>query len=231
VKKKSRSVLAAKGLSYKYGDFAALSPLDLRVGSGELVALVGPNGAGKTTFLAMAAGLLEPSRGAVRVGDAPAGSMNARAATSYIPDAPVLYDDLSLNEHLEYVARLHGADDWPTRAPQLLERLGLKERGDALPTQFSRGMRQKASIALGFVRPFSLLLADEPFDGLDPASRDALIELLEEARAAGAGIIVSTHRAEAADFATRYVALQDGELSYDGPPDPSVIAGLAPESG
>jgi ABC-2 type transport system ATP-binding protein len=222
------AALYARGLRHEYQDLVALKRLDLDVTAGDLVALVGPNGAGKTTFLAMVAGLLEPSRGKLRIDGSAAGSLPARAATSYIPDTPVLYDDLSLNEHLEYIARMHGASDWPTRAPELLERLGLRERGDDLPSNFSHGMRQKASIALGFIRPFSLLIADEPFDGLDPPSRAVLVELLGEACASGAGVIVSTHRAEAADFATRCVALYDGSLVYDGPPDPAVIAGTLP---
>jgi ABC-2 type transport system ATP-binding protein len=221
-------VLQTTGLAREYEGLVALQPLDLEVEAGELVALVGPNGAGKTTLLATLAGLLEPSRGGAQIGGFAAGSLEARAATSYIPDTPVLYDDLSVDEHLEYIARLHGATDWPTRAPQLLERLALEDRGDDLPSHLSRGMRQKASIALGFVRPFMLLLADEPFDGLDPPSRDALVELLKEACAGGAAVVVSTHRVEVADYASRCLALYDGELTYDGAPDPSVISGFVP---
>ena len=100
--------------------------------------------------------------------------------------------------------------------------------GDKLPTQFSRGMRQKASVALGFIRPFSLLLADEPFDGLDPASRAVLVEMLRATAASGAAVIVSTHRTEVADFCSRCIALHDGQLIYDGPPDRAVIAGNLP---
>lgn len=215
-------VLVVEGVEHDYHELIALKHIDLEVCPGELVTLVGPNGAGKSTLLTAAAGLLDPSQGMISICGSPAGSLKARAATSYIPDAPVLYDDLSLNEHLEYIGRLHEADDWAVRGPQLLERLGLGEWGDNLPSQFSRGMRQKASIAIGLIRPFSLLLADEPFDGLDPASRVVLIELLEEARTSGAAVIVSTHRVEAADFSTRCVALEDGEVTYDGVPDPAV---------
>jgi ABC-type multidrug transport system ATPase subunit len=221
-------VLLAQGLRREYDDLVALAELDLEVPAGELVALVGANGAGKTTLMGIAAGLLEPSHGTISICGEPAGSVAARAQTSYIPDAPVFYQDLSLNEHLEYIARLHAATDWSSRAPELLEQLGLERWGDKLPTQFSRGMRQKASIALGLIRPFSLLLADEPFDGLDPGSRDALLELLRATVAAGAAVIVSTHRTELTDISSRCLALHDGELVYDGPPDASVIAGHLP---
>ena len=221
------AVLVAHGLRREYDDLIALASLDLRVPPGELIALVGPNGAGKTTLLGIAAGLLDPSHGTIHICGDPAGSLPARAHTSYIPDTPVFYQDLSLGEHLEYIARLHGAPDWADRASQLLEQLGLEQWRDKLPTQFSRGMRQKASIALGFIRPFSLLLADEPFDGLDPPSRGVLVEMLRTAAGSGAAVIVSTHRTEIADISSRCIALHDGEMVYDGPPDRSVIAGAA----
>jgi ABC-2 type transport system ATP-binding protein len=221
-------VLLARGLRREYDGLIALAALDLRVLPGELVALVGANGAGKSTLLTLAAGLVEPSGGTIQVCGAAAGSLTARARTSWVPDTPVFYQDLSLNEHLEYIARLHGTEDWSTRASALLEPLGLQPWGDKLPTQFSRGMRQKASIALGFIRPFSVLLADEPFDGLDPPSRDVLVEMLQSAAASGAAVVVSTHRTEVADFSSRCVALHDGELVYDGPPDRSIIAGHLP---
>ena len=220
------AVLVARGLQRTYGDLTALAGLDLTVHAGEMVALVGPNGAGKSTFLGLAGGLLEPSSGTVQVAKAPAGSIEARAATSFLPDLPSLYDDLSLDEHLEYIARLHGAEDWQERAATLLERLGLDHRAGDLPAKFSRGMRQKSSIALAFVRPFSLLLADEPFDGLDPESREAFGGLIDDAVADGAAVIVSTHRADVLQRAHRCISLYDGAISYDGPPDAAELPGL-----
>src|SRR5690606_22474319 len=159
---------------------------DLDVDGGDLVVLVGPNGAGKSTLLRLAAGLLEPTDGAVLVGGEPAGSLTARAATSWVPDAPVLYDDLSVEAHLEYVARLHGARDWEERAESLLATFGLTQRAADLPVRFSRGLRQKASLAVALVRPFDLLLVDEPFVGLDLPAQAALVEVLVEL--AGAGV-------------------------------------------
>jgi ABC-type multidrug transport system ATPase subunit len=209
-----------------YGDLIALDGLTLDVDPGTRVALVGPNGAGKSTFLRLAAGLLEPAGGTVTVDGFPAGSQGARALTSYLPDTPALYDDLSLAEHLEYVGRLHGAEDWEERGEDLLERLGLSARADDPPGGFSKGMRQKASIALAFVRPFGLLLADEPFDGLDPPSRDALAELVAEAAAAGAAIVLATHHLEVVGQASRCVAIEDGVCVYDGPADAPEVARL-----
>jgi ABC-type multidrug transport system ATPase subunit len=216
-------LLRARGLGRRYDDFVALTNLAVEVTGGELVALVGPNGAGKTTFLTLAAGLLEPTSGEVQIGGAPAGSIAARRALSYIPDAPVFYEDVSLGEHLGYVAALHGTEGAEARIASLLERLGLAEWEDALPAEFSRGMRQKASIALALVRPFSLLLADEPLDGLDPPSRDVFFELLAESRAAGAAVVVSTHRPDVIAAASRCLGIREGRLVYDGAPDPEAI--------
>ncbi len=221
-------VLDVKGLVRRYATLVALGELDLEIEEGEFIALVGPNGAGKSTLLACVAGLLEPSEGEVKVLGYNAGSIPARAATSYLGDEPVLYDDLSLEEHLEYVARLHGLEDWERPAVDLVTRLGLEERVDDLPAHFSKGMRQKTSIALGLLRPFQLLLADEPFDGLDPPSREVLTDLLAESAASGAAVIVSTHRLDIAERASRCIALFDGKVTHDGPADEATMQKLLP---
>jgi ABC-2 type transport system ATP-binding protein len=221
-------VLDVKGLVRRYATLVALGELDLEIEEGEFIALVGPNGAGKSTLLACVAGLLEPSEGEVRVLGYNAGSIPARAATSYLGDEPVLYDDLSLEEHLEYVARLHGLEAWERPAADLVTRLGLEERVDDLPAHFSKGMRQKTSIALGLLRPFQLLLADEPFDGLDPPSREVLTDLLTESAASGAAVIVSTHRLDIAERASRCIALFDGKVTHDGPADEATMQKLLP---
>ncbi len=212
-------VLVADDLSKEYGDVVALSNFKLSVEPGELIALVGHNGSGKSTFLRLVAGLLEPSDGVLVVANSPAGSLKARAEVSFIPDEPVLYDDLSVNEHIEFTARLHGELDWPERADALLEVLGLAHRADDLPSRFSRGLRQKTSLVLGLVRPFSILLVDEPFVGLDPSGQSALTELLVEAASAGAAVLVATHQLSFLEYATRCVALRDGNTEFSGPVD------------
>jgi ABC-type multidrug transport system ATPase subunit len=219
-------VLVTEKLGKDYDETVALEDLSVRVEEGERVIVVGPNGSGKTTLLRVTAGMLEPSQGRVEVVGAPAGSLPARAATSYIPDAPVLYDDLSVAEHLEYVGRLHGTDDWEEWGQELVVRLGLEDRVDDLPARFSRGLRQKTSIALGLVRPFSLLLIDEPFVGLDAGGRQGLLELLDESAAAGAAVVVATHQLEYVDQASRCLGLRDGRLVYDGPATPGHVERL-----
>ncbi|MEN9506526.1 MAG: hypothetical protein RI958_2452 [Actinomycetota bacterium] len=216
-----RPALQTRGLTKSYGaahERAALAPLDLSIEQGQLVALVGHNGSGKTTLLRMAAGLLDPSGGSVEIDGSPRGSIPARAALAYLSDHPTFYDDLSLLEHLEFVARMHGVTEWHERAVELTTRLGIEERLDKLPNTFSRGLRQKAAISLGFIRPFSLLIVDEPFVGLDSAGKSTLLDLFDEAHRSGATVVVATHELGFVSRADRLIALADGELRYDGPP-------------
>jgi ABC-2 type transport system ATP-binding protein len=212
----ARSALRANELTKSYGDLVALGEVDLTIDHGELVALVGTNGAGKSTLLRLAAGLLEPTTGTVLVNGAPAGSIEARTHLSYIGDEPALYDDLSLDEHIEYVARLHGLPRRPDAAEDLLELFGLSSRAADLPARFSRGMRQKSALVLGLVRPMSVLLVDEPFVGLDPPGQHALVELLHAARDDGIAVVIATHQLTFLEHAQRCIALRDGELAYDG---------------
>jgi ABC-2 type transport system ATP-binding protein len=212
------AALSTHQLAKDYGDRPALEPLDLEVPEGEHVALVGHNGSGKTTLLRMAAGLLDPSAGEARIMGHVSGSLEARRSLSWLSDTPTFYDDLSLWEHLEYVGRLHGVAEWQGKAGELLERLQLGARRDDVPTTFSRGLRQKAAIALGMVRPFDVLLVDEPFVGLDSNGKATLLELLDEAAQVGATLLVATHELAFVGRVGRLLALRDGALVFDGPP-------------
>ena len=212
------AALQTLDLSKDYGDgMGLMTELDLVIGRGELVMLVGPNGAGKSTFLGLAAGMLEPSNGWAFIAGSPAGTVPARAALSYLPDNPVLYDDLSLGEHIEYVARLHKTVDWQDYADDLVDMFGLGDRIDDLPSRFSRGLKQKTGLILGLIRPFTVMLVDEPFVGLDTPGQETLVEIMTDVVAQGATIICSTHQLDLVPSATRCVGLRDGELSYDGP--------------
>ncbi|MEA3018599.1 MAG: hypothetical protein QOI47_123 [Actinomycetota bacterium] len=222
------TVLQTSALEKDYGDDLGLRPTSLAIAAGELVLLVGPNGAGKSTLLGLCSGVLEPTGGEVTVAGAAAGTLEARAATSTIPDQPVLYDDLSVWEHAEYVARLNGVDvdEWRPKTESLLATLSLAHRADDLPSRFSRGLRQKTSVLLGLVRPFQLLLVDEPFVGLDAPGQRALVTLLEEAVAAGAAVLCSSHQLDLADRATRCIGLRDGEVVHDGAAGADVVRKL-----
>mgnify|MGYP001493825760 FL=1 len=208
--------LVAKDLTKTYDDLVALQPMSITVPSGQSMALIGHNGSGKSTFLRMVAGLLDASGGEIEIAGFELSDVEARATTSFLPDDPVLYDDLSLREHAEYISKLHGGDGWDDYAESLCVRLGLEERIDDLPSRFSRGLRQKTAIVLALVRPFSLLLVDEPFVGLDQPGKLVLLELLAEVHAEGAATLVATHDPTYVERVDRSIALRDGEVIFDG---------------
>jgi ABC-2 type transport system ATP-binding protein len=216
--------LHVQGLTRRYGRLVGLDHLDLTLKAGTCVALIGANGSGKSTAVRTIAGLLEPSDGTVLIAghdphtepDAEA----ARAALALVPDAPLLYDDLTVRQHLALVALAHGVagDDLDARIDALLTRLGLDHRADFLPTELSRGLKQKTGLACALIRPAKLLVLDEPVVGLDPPSQALLVELLLEAKAAGTAILLTTHQmAFADDVADRAIVLGEGAVLDRGP--------------
>jgi ABC-2 type transport system ATP-binding protein len=137
-----------------------------------------------------------------------------------VPDAPLLYDDLTVRQHLGLVALAHGVLDAGTgdRVDGLLDRLGLTERADFLPTELSRGMRQKTGLACALIRPAKLLMLDEPVVGLDPPSQTLLAEVLRDAKANGTAVLLTTHQMRFADgVADRAVVLGEGAVLDQGP--------------
>ena len=212
------AAIATAGLTKDYSGALALRPLDLVVPAGQRVSLVGHNGSGKTTLIRLLAGMLEPSTGSASVAGHTTGSIEARSALAHLADQPVFYDDLSVREHLEYIARLHGRAEWEQRADELLDAVGLTERADELPSTFSRGLRQKAAVCLAFVRPFEVMVVDEPFVGLDRAGRDAVLELFRTAHGDGATLVIATHELGTVVESERIVALRDGAVVFDGQP-------------
>jgi ABC-2 type transport system ATP-binding protein len=216
--------LEVRGLTRRYGRLVGLEALDLDLAPGECVALIGANGSGKSTAVRTIAGLLEPSEGTVRIyGHDPhtePDAEQARAALALVPDSPLLYDDLTVRQHLELVALAHdaAADGLAERIEALLARLDLTKRGDFLPRELSRGMRQKTGLACAFIRPARLLVLDEPVVGLDPPSQALLGELLQEAKADGTAILLTTHQMYFADgVADRALVLGEGAILDQGP--------------
>ena len=228
------AAVRTSGLTKEYFGAEALAPIDLVIGAGERVALIGHNGSGKTTLIRMLAGMLETTEGSATIAGHTLGTPDARAALSYLSDQPVFYDDLSVWQHLEYVARLHSTDDWEQHAADLLDAVGLTTRADDLPVTFSRGLKQRAQIALSFVRPFEVIVIDEPFVGLDRAGRAALLELIDWVHRDGAAVVVATHELASVEASDRLIALSDGAVIFDGNPsdaDPGRLAdGVAPDT-
>ena len=216
--------LETAALGRRYGRLVALADLSLAVAAGECVALIGANGSGKSTAVRTIAGLLEPSEGTVRVcGVDPhrePDAEQARAALALVPDTPLLYDDLTVRQHLELVTLSHGVvdDDVDDRIGSLLERLSLTARAEFLPRELSRGMRQKTLLACALIRPASVPVLDEPVVGLDPPSQSLLHELLSERRRGGAAVLFTTHQMTFGDgLADRAVRARGGRGRRRGP--------------
>ena len=204
-----------------YHNLPVLKEVSFEVGSGELVGLIGLNGAGKSTTIKEIIGLLTPYEGRISI----EGLTLAEAGTAYrqkigfIPETPSLYEELTLREHLETVAMAYDIADkelWE-RANPLLERFRLLDQLDWFPTDFSKGMKQKVMIICAFVINPSLFIIDEPFLGLDPLAIQDLKDLLEEVKAAGKGILMSTHVLDSAEkMCDRFVILHKGQVLVAG---------------
>jgi ABC-type multidrug transport system ATPase subunit len=211
-----QAAVQCRNLTKDHGEGRGLMGLDLDIAEGERVAVVGHNGSGKTTLMRLVAGLSEPTAGEAWVFGHVAGSLDARGDVAYVGDQPTFYDDLSLRQHLVYVGGLYGGRCEAANHDHLLESLGLTARADDLPNRFSRGLRQKAALAVALARPFRLLLIDEPFVGLDSAGRRALLGLLDDASGRGVTVVTATHDRELAATARRLVVLGEGRVLHDG---------------
>lgn len=219
-------MIDVSGLTRLYGDLVAVDDLSFRVAPGEIMGLVGPNGAGKTTTLRSLAGIITPTRGTIRIGGADllADPLRAKRALAFIPDEPQLFEYLTVEEHLRFVARVYGVSAAPIRTGPLLDELELADKRHALPNELSRGMRQKLAIACGLIHDPSALILDEPLTGLDPAGiRKMKTTILSRARA-GAAVVLSSHLLHLVEeLCTHILVLRRGQAVAYGT-IPSIIA-------
>lgn len=204
-----------------YGDTVAVAGISFGVAPGEVLGLVGPNGAGKTTTLRALAGILTPTRGRLAVAghDLAAEPVAAKAALAYVPDDPKLFDQLTVWEHFRFVASTYRLDhDWPGRAEELLEQFELTEKRDAMTSELSRGMRQKAAICCGYLHRPRAVLLDEPLTGLDPRGIRTMKDSVRRLAAQGAAFIVSSHLLSLVeDLCTSLLVLHRGRQLLHGP--------------
>ena len=186
--------------------------LSLEVKRGQLVGLIGPNGAGKSTTVKTVLGLLKDVKADISFG----GDAGTHA---YVPEQPVYYEDLTLWEHLDLAAAAYGMKEevFVQQAEGLLRRFGMMEARDQLPVSFSKGMRQKMMLMLGFLAKPDVYIVDEPFIGLDPRATRDFLQLLEEERRRGAGVLMSTHVLDTAEkICDTFVLIAHGRVVAQG---------------
>lgn len=197
-----------------------LRDITLGVSPGEFVAVLGPNGAGKSTLLRILATLTPPTGGRLELFGRPAHRQTPalRARLGMIGHQLMLYRDLSVRENLEFFGRLYGVKNRDRRAMELLEEVGLADRADDAVKRLSRGMAQRAAIARALMHDPELILADEPFTGLDAASARRLEECLDVLRTQGRTIILANHDiGQSLRLAGRIIVLRAGRIVTDAP--------------
>lgn len=183
------AILECISLSKSYGSVKALENIDLAVEPGRVVGLLGPNGSGKTTLIKLANGLLQPSSGRILIGGRAPGP-ETKAAVAYMPERLELPEWTRVRKLVDFFADFY-ADFDRERAAALLSRLGID--GESRLRQLSKGLRQKVQLSLVMSRRAKLYLLDEPFGGMDPASRDLMLDTVMESREPGAAVLISTH--------------------------------------
>ena len=206
----------ARGLTKVYGRQRALAGVDLTLRAGEATALLGPNGAGKSTLVGILSTTVSPTSGSVRYGGSEAGDDELRGAIGIIAHESHCYGDLTGRENLVFFARLYGVPDAPRVADALLGRVGLTDAGGRAARTYSRGMLQRLAVARAIVHQPRLLLADEPFTGLDRAGVELLAHILREERARGCILVIVTHDFDAVSpLVDRVVVLERGRVAHD----------------
>ncbi|MBC8080919.1 MAG: ABC transporter ATP-binding protein [Gorillibacterium sp.] len=185
-------MLQVAGLTKVYDKTLAVSGVSFNVMDGELAVLLGPNGAGKSTTIKCIIGLLK-HEGEVWVHNHSNKSLEAKRLFGYVPETPALYDMLTVQEHLQFIAHAYALKNWEPLAEQLLERLDLTDKKDKLGKELSKGMQQKVSICCALLPEPKVLFFDEPMIGLDPKAIKELKAILLELKLKGTCLLISTH--------------------------------------
>ncbi len=204
-----------KDVVKKFGNFKALDGITLSIERGESVALLGPNGAGKTTIVKLISGLLKPTKGDVRVfGKIPWKNYEVRRMMGIVSHNTFLYDDLTAYENLQFYCKLYDADEG--LIDEILEFFGLKNRKHDLVRNFSRGMKQRLSIARAILHDPPLLILDEPTTGLDIEGQRELIRYISEI-CRKKTIVFTTHNVrEAEEICDKVAIICNGKLMHFG---------------
>lgn len=206
-----------ENLTGGYGKTPVINNINFELKSGEIVGLIGLNGAGKSTTIKHMLGLLNPMQGKLSISNVDINEdvENYRKKLSYIPESPVIYDELTLQEHIYMTAMAYGIDRETAmeRAEPLLQTFRLKQELGIFPSHFSKGMKQKVMIICAFIVNPELYIIDEPFLGLDPLGIQSMLDLMVEKKEEGRTVLMSTHiLATAEKYCDRFIILDKGEI-------------------
>ena len=206
-------LLEVNNLARSFANRRAVAGVSFSLEAGQCLAVFGPNGAGKTTLLRLLAGLLKPTSGSAALNGIIVAEPQARARAGIISHDTMLYDALSPRENAMFAARLYGVDDPRRTVDATLDRLSMLDRADTPVRSLSRGMQQRVSIARAMVHSPQLLLADEPYNGLDDAGARALTSLFHDLRSSGTALVIVTHNlGEGLALATHATVMNRGKF-------------------
>jgi ABC-2 type transport system ATP-binding protein len=214
-------VLEARDLRKRFGEINAVRGVSFHIDAGETYGLLGPNGAGKTTSISMVAGILERDGGDVSVdGHTPTTrSPQGRSAIGLVPQDLAIYPDLSAQENLRFFGRLYGMNGarLKERVARVLDVVGLADRAGDKSKEFSGGMKRRLNIGIGLLHEPKLLILDEPTVGVDPQSRNAILESVEQLASEGMAVLYTTHYMEEAErLCDRVGIIDEGVIRAEG---------------
>lgn len=214
-------VLACTGLRRSFGELVAVDGVSFTIAAGEIYGLLGPNGAGKTTTISIVVGVLAADAGEVLIEGSrhDVRTLRTKAAIGYVPQDVAVYPDLSANENLRFFARLYGLSGARMRAAtaEVLDIVGLADRADEPVAKFSGGMQRRLNIAVGLLNRPRLLVLDEPTVGVDPQSRNAILESVRRLAGEGVAVLYTSHHMEEAEaLCDRVGVMDEGRIRAEG---------------
>ena len=205
-------MLEVKNVTKKYGKTLACDDVSFTLDPGSVTVLLGPNGAGKSTIMKSIIGLLK-YEGEILIDGKPNKTEDARRVLGYIPELPALYPNLTVSEHMEFLARAYKLKDYKADIDKLFTRFELADKTRKFGDELSKGMQQKLNICLGFLPKPDVLLLDEPMIGLDPHAIKELKECIMEMREERRTLLISTHIIDSVDMMwDRTIIMQNGKV-------------------